>query len=184
MKSGKFIFSIALMLNKNDNLLDEFDEEVEVEGPINKGKRVLLIIVPVAIILVSLMIYGILRFTKSEVSSQNQEKAAAATKLAEEYVFIEIDDIIVSLSSSSSKKNFLKTSLSLQVQNRSDAEVVNAKLPIIKDSFQLFLRELRPSDLSGSAGVLMLKNELLKRINKIVSPIEVTDVLFKEILLS
>ncbi len=184
MKSGKFIFSIALMLNKNDNLLDEFDEEVEVEGPINKGKRVLLIIVPVAIILVSLMIYGILRFTKSEVSSQNQAKAAAATKLAEEYVFIEIDDIIVSLSSSSSKKNFLKTSLSLQVKNKSDAEVVNAKLPIIKDSFQLFLRELRPSDLSGSAGVLMLKNELLKRINKIVSPIEVTDVLFKEILLS
>lgn len=170
------------MMNKKENLLDDFDEEIENDGSVNKGKRVLFIIIPVAIILVSLIIYGILRFTKSEVSAQNQEKSSSAS--AGEYIFIEIDDIIVSLSSSSSKKNFLKTSLSLQVKSKSDSEIVNAKLPIIKDSFQMFLRELRPSDLSGSAGVLMLKNELLKRINKIVAPIEVTDVLFKEILLS
>ena len=171
------------MLNKKENILDDFDEEVEVEGATSKGKRVLFIVIPIIIIFVGFVIYGILHFIKGS-NLDSKKTSSTQSSASAEYQFIEIDDIIVSLTSTSAKRNFLKLSLSLQVKDKSDVEIVNTKLPIIKDSFQMFLRELRPADLSGSSGVLMLKNELLKRINKIVAPQEVMDVLFKEILLS
>ena len=47
---------------------------------------------------------------------------------------------------------------------------------------QGYLRELRPADLEGSAGLFRLKEELLRRINLSVYPAKVEGVLFKEIL--
>ena len=44
-----------------------------------------------------------------------------------------------------------------------------------------YLRELRPTDLDGSAGLYRLKEELTRRVNAAVAPNHVTAVLFKEI---
>jgi flagellar FliL protein len=44
------------------------------------------------------------------------------------------------------------------------------------------LRELRPEDFEGSTGMFRLKEELLRRINIAVAPIEVHDVLFNEVI--
>ena len=52
----------------------------------------------------------------------------------------------------------------------------------IVDNFQVYLRELRPEELSGTKGVVRLKEELLVRVNGAVDPIKVYDILFKEIL--
>jgi flagellar FliL protein len=51
------------------------------------------------------------------------------------------------------------------------------------DSFQTHLREMRPEDLDGSAGMYRLKEELLRRINQAVFPAKVDAILFKELLL-
>ena len=48
--------------------------------------------------------------------------------------------------------------------------------------FQLYLRELRSSDLDGSAGIFRLKEELLRRVNIEVHPNKIRRVLFKEII--
>jgi flagellar FliL protein len=55
-------------------------------------------------------------------------------------------------------------------------------MPRIQDAFQVYLRELRASDLEGSAGLYRMKEELLRRINMEIHPREVTRVLFKEII--
>jgi flagellar FliL protein len=44
------------------------------------------------------------------------------------------------------------------------------------------MRELRPADLEGSAGMFRLKEELLRRVNLTVYPARVDAVLFKELL--
>ena len=51
------------------------------------------------------------------------------------------------------------------------------------DVFQTYLRELRPTDLSGSAGLFRLKEELTRRVNLAIAPNQVNAVLFKEILI-
>jgi flagellar protein FliL len=55
-------------------------------------------------------------------------------------------------------------------------------MPRVVDQFQSYLRELRVDDLHGSAGVLRLKEELLRRINVAAAPYPVKDVLLKEMI--
>lgn len=176
------------MLNKKENILDEFDEEeIQLDKAPNKGKRMVFILIPLIIAIIGAVAYAAFYFLnggEKEVSKEISKVESAAASHAPEFSFVEMDDMIVTIMSSSTKKNFLKISLSLQIKDKQTSEVITEKLPIIQDSFQVFLRELRPADLSGSAGILMLKTELLKRINKIVAPEVVMDVLFKEILLS
>jgi flagellar FliL protein len=45
------------------------------------------------------------------------------------------------------------------------------------------LRELRVEDIRGSAGVMRLKEELLRRVNLAVAPTPVHDVLLKEMII-
>jgi flagellar FliL protein len=54
-------------------------------------------------------------------------------------------------------------------------------MPRVMDAFQSYLRELRPTDLDGSAGLYRLKEELTRRVNASVSPNCITALLFKEI---
>ena len=56
-------------------------------------------------------------------------------------------------------------------------------MPRVLDMFQLYLRELRSTDLDGSAGIFRLKEELLRRVNIEVHPHKVKRVLFKEIII-
>ena len=59
---------------------------------------------------------------------------------------------------------------------------IQALMPRIVDQFQGYLRELRIDDLKGSAGVLRLKEELLRRVNVAAAPYRVRDVLLKEMI--
>jgi flagellar FliL protein len=61
------------------------------------------------------------------------------------------------------------------------ATEIQPLMPRIMDAFQTYLRELRPTDLDGSAGLYRLKEELTRRVNDAVAPNRVTAVLFKEI---
>lgn len=76
---------------------------------------------------------------------------------------------------------FLNMEVTLELPGASDLEAVNANLPRIQDLFNTYLRELRPSDLQGSAGIYRLREELLLRANKAIAPAKVNDVLFKKI---
>jgi flagellar FliL protein len=55
-------------------------------------------------------------------------------------------------------------------------------MPRVMDAFQTYLRELRPSDLDGSAGLYRLREELTRRVNVSISPSRINAVLFKEII--
>jgi flagellar protein FliL len=98
-------------------------------------------------------------------------------------VFFDLPDFLVNLNSSGNKKsNFLKLSVSLQLENQEDTARVAAMMPRVIDNFQIYLRELRIEDLRGSDGIYRLREELLVRVNAAVSPVKVNEVLFKEML--
>ena len=76
---------------------------------------------------------------------------------------------------------YLKLKIVLEVKEEKQVEVDQADLPRVTDIFQTYLRELRSSDLNGSAGLFRLREELTRRVNAAVSPNQVSAVLFKEI---
>jgi flagellar FliL protein len=97
-------------------------------------------------------------------------------------VFLDLPDILVNLNSANRRTNFLKVSVSLEVEKAEDVQKLQVLMPRIIDSFQVYLRELRLEDLRGSAGMYRLREDLLRRINEAARPVKVNDVLFKELL--
>jgi flagellar FliL protein len=96
--------------------------------------------------------------------------------------YVEVPDMLVNLVGLPGERvQYLKVKLVLEVKEEKQVEAIKPTLPRVTDIFQTYLRELRPSDLSGSAGLFRLKEELTRRVNVAVSPSQVTAVLFKEI---
>ena len=107
----------------------------------------------------------------------------AANLPAATAVFFEIPDIIVNIQTPDSAPAFLKLSVSLELDKAEAKAAIEPVLPRIIDQFQTYLRELRVEDIRGSAGVMRLKEELLRRVNLAVAPTPVHDVLLKEMII-
>jgi flagellar FliL protein len=98
------------------------------------------------------------------------------------FAFFDLPDLLVNLNSNGKRPSFLKIRVSLELASQDDAASLQAVTPRILDHFQVYLRELRISDLQGSAGMARLREELLRRVNAAVEPVKVRDVLFREML--
>lgn len=96
--------------------------------------------------------------------------------------FYDVPDIIVNIQSADSAPAYLKLSVSLELDSAAERAGMVALQPRIVDQFQGYLRELRLDDLKGSAGVVRLKEELLRRINVAAAPYRVRDVLLKQMI--
>jgi flagellar FliL protein len=99
-------------------------------------------------------------------------------------VFYTMPDIVVNMQTPDGKPTFLKLKLSLELPDHDTAEILDAEGPRLQDIFQTFLRELRPEDLSGSEGTLMLRTELQRRVNLVIAPSKVSGVLIEEMLIN
>ena len=97
-------------------------------------------------------------------------------------VFIDVPDMLVNLVGSPGERvQYLKVKVVLEVKEEKQVEAIKPTMPRVTDIFQTYLRELRPSDITGSAGLFRLKEELTRRVNAAISPNQVNAVLFKEI---
>ena len=77
---------------------------------------------------------------------------------------------------------FMKLTIALEVADESVMKEIQPRMAKVVDAFQVYLRELRKSDLEGSAGIYRLKEELRRRVNLAIFPAQVEGILFKEIL--
>jgi flagellar FliL protein len=112
------------------------------------------------------------------------EQAASAEPAKKPIAFLEMKDMMIGITGSgqSERQPIIKIKVVLETADAKVSDEIKPLLPRIEDAFQVFMRELRPSDLEGSAGMYRLKEELLRRVNITVSPAKVDAVLFKELL--
>lgn len=101
---------------------------------------------------------------------------------AQEAAYFDVPDIIVNLQTADATPAYLKLSLSLELDKADEKAAIEPVMPRVVDQFQTYLRELRIEDIRGSAGVMRLKEELLRRVNLAVAPTPVRDVLLKEMI--
>ena len=110
------------------------------------------------------------------------EQAHAEAPPAKPPTFVEVPELMVNLAGNPGERvQYLKVKLTLEVKEEKQAEAIKPNLPRVTDIFQTYLRELRASDLNGSAGLFRLREELTRRVNAAVMPNQVSAVLFKEI---
>ena len=115
--------------------------------------------------------------------SEHEAPAKHAAKPAKPATFVDLPDVLVNLSSGANERTqYLKVKIVLEVPTPEVVAEIQPLMPRVLDTFQTYLRELRPTDLDGSAGLYRLKEELTRRVNAAVAPNRVTAVLFKEII--
>jgi flagellar FliL protein len=110
------------------------------------------------------------------------EGTAAAAPQPKAPIFVDMPDVLVNLSSSGSERTqYLKVKIALELPDEQVQAQIQPVMPRLLDTFQTYLRELRPTDLDGSAGLYRLKEELTRRVDAAIAPSKINAVLFKEI---
>jgi flagellar FliL protein len=164
----------------------EIDEEAE-EGaapPKKRGglKKLLIILIPLIALLgggAALYFGGML---DSLLGHSKSSPSAEAPPPPPPPVDYDLPVMVVNLNSPADHPLFLRIRVSLEVPNPLDVPKLELVLPRILDTMQVYLRELRLDDLRGSASLLRMREELLDRLNDLLKPIKITDVLFKDML--
>jgi flagellar FliL protein len=90
-------------------------------------------------------------------------------------------EIITNLNVANRRPVYVKLRARIELARSRDTAAVTAAMPRLMDSFTTFLRETRPEELRGSAGIHRLREELIARANIMLRPGTVTDVLFVEL---
>ncbi|WP_349369006.1 flagellar basal body-associated protein FliL [Salinarimonas sp.] len=162
-------------------------EEAEVEGEggdaaPSKKKKLVLIAAAAAVLLIG---GGAGAFFLLSGGEEPAEGAVAEAEPAQTRpaAFIEVPQMTVNLSPepNEDRPRFLRFTARLEVSEEKAVSEIEPLMPRIEDAFQTYVRELRPSDLHGSAGVYRLREELLRRVNIAVHPAKVDAVLFGEV---
>lgn len=145
-------------------------------------KLVLFIVLPLLLVLAGGGAGAYFLFFSGK-SDEHADAGSGGKRPPKPMVFYNLPELLVNLSGQGRRSSFLKISLSLELDDPNDIPKIEAVLPRIVDAFQTYMRELRPEDLRGSAGLYRLREELLARVNTSVQPAKVNDVLFKEMLI-
>jgi flagellar protein FliL len=105
-----------------------------------------------------------------------------AVAQAKPAVFLDVPEVLVNLSTTGNERTqYLKVKVVLELPDATLTPQIQTTMPRVMDAFQTYLRELRPTDLDGSAGLYRLKEELTRRVNAAIAPSRINAVLFKEI---
>lgn len=161
---------------ENNKALEDEEGEGNTKQPKKKNK--LLIIIIVALVLIGGSAFGVMQ---SGLLKKGSKKEVQSEDFEEKIIYFDMDEFLVNLNNPGNQVSFLKTTITLELPNQASLREIESKMPRIRDTFQVYLREMRNSDLQGSAGLQRLRSELLMRVNGIMEEGKVNKVLFKEI---
>lgn len=147
-------------------------EQVPEGQPRGRRKIILLVLALVLLIGVGITVY-VLAFRHADDSGTQIVDEAPET-------FVEVEPMQVNLRTTDGSAPMLKVHFVL-VPGKLDPEAITKRLPLVIDSYQPFLRELRPEDIAGSAATFRLKEEMLVRANSVLGRGAVKDVLIQDL---
>lgn len=116
---------------------------------------------------------------KDAAASGGHGEAAAGD--AGKGAFVDVPAMLVNLRSPDGQARFLKIHFMIVPGDGIAPDSLKEKLPLVLDSFQPFLRELRPEDLSGSAAVFRIKEEMMVRATTTLGEGQVKDILIQDL---
>jgi flagellar FliL protein len=164
------------MAKKPSKADSEQDEGAEGEAKAG-GKKKLILIVGAVVAALALGGGGYFFIFKKKADHHVEEAKPAAPKP----LFYDLPDITVNLAGSPGRPLYMRVKVVIEVPDPPTLEALKPALPRVIDSLQVHMREMRQTDLEGSAGIYRLREELTRRVNVAIAPARINAVLFKEI---
>lgn len=119
--------------------------------------------------------------TLSLPSFQNQAESELTLTGQDGLYFVELPSMKINLKPNEAHYTFIDAGIVLELSKASDKRDISAVLPRIQDAIHTYLRELTPAELQESGSLYRIKEALLERINFLIAPAHINDVLFKEL---
>jgi flagellar FliL protein len=114
--------------------------------------------------------------------ARRRRKTPKRRSAAKPPAFVDVPDMLVNLVGAPGERvQYLKVKVVLEVKEEKQVEAIKPTMPRVTDIFQTYLRELRPSDLNGSAGLLSPEGRTDPARQRRGRAEPVNAVLFKEI---
>jgi flagellar basal body-associated protein FliL len=111
-------------------------------------------------------------------SNKNKSKISAHSTDA----FLSLKPFIVNLNSNDTTPHFISLSIDLQLKDKNHIPIINSKMFIIRDVIEAYLRKFSYKDLQGDAGIDRLRQGIISKIDEIIDPYHVKDLLFQNLL--
>lgn len=145
-----------------------------------KKKKLMMIASAVVAVVGIAVAVGVVFFMGGEHAEKEESSAAAEVK---DIAIYDLPEFTLNLVGDDPvSQHFLKIKLALELAHSSDIAAMDKLLPRLQDDWGGFLRQLRPSDVQGSAALQRLKEGLLRRANQSLEPVVVKAVYIREML--
>lgn len=118
----------------------------------------------------------------SKVAAEKEGHSDGAKVIASIGEFIAVDPVVVNLPPGS-KHALLRFSVQLEVAHDYASEV-EQQLPRVTDILNTYLRAVDPADLEGRAALLRIRSHLRARLDVVLGPDRVQDILIMEFILT
>lgn len=114
----------------------------------------------------------------------NEPKAAdAKAEVKEIGQTFPVGEFILNLSSSGSRQHFIRTEIVLEVSDRRTITELEKRKPQLRDHFISLIRSRTAEQLSNEAGMELLRFEMLKDANSLVSRGEIVNIYFVDLII-
>jgi flagellar FliL protein len=145
-----------------------------------KKKKMLLIISVVVAIVGILVAVGVVFFIGGDKKETPAEEHTDMPAVA----IYDVPEFNLSLlSDDPNAQHFIKIKISMELTKAGDDKEMEKLLPRLQDDWGGFLRQMRITDLQGSANLQRLKEGLLRRANQSLEPIAIKAVYIRELLI-
>ena len=175
-----------------EEALEDEDLTEGLEKKSMSGKKIILF-GAVGVVLVVVLVVVLMMFMGGDDPAETEAEGETTPEEITEEVVPEEDkalvysdeiDLTTDLNTGGGRQALLTVQVQLEFDRISYRDEVALKIPPVRDQFLIFMRELRPEDVEGTAGMLRLKEELLMRVNQAVAPAKVKDIHFQKFYVS
>ena len=160
---------------------------MQIDDEITKGKTVGFVRTVIAALFVVFSIWILVHVVQSYQTPTQAEEAPVVCDLQPtvwkgEYL-LPLPSVAVNVLADKEVGPVLRLSVALVVSHRSDVKDVYNALPAVKESILLFARGLSVQDIHNPEALYRLKQAILQRVQWVLAPVVVQDVLISELVL-
>jgi flagellar FliL protein len=150
-------------------------------GGEQKSNKLLVILLIVTLVLVLALagFFGYYMFFSKDSKSSNGGGNKATSTKAEEFTS-ELNKFVVNLADED--KRYIQTTIVLAYENEKLAEEITKKTPQVCDIINRTLRSKKAEDFDGE-GLDKVKNEMVSKINEVLTAGKITNIYFQEIII-